>query len=153
MSDKLLRQVYVFDLDGTLSLCNPTGRVKYLIQDPKDWKAFHAACWDEMIEDPPNLDIIKLANKLHDFGLIYIITGRNEKYKTITEQWLAIHGIQYDRLFMRARDDKRQDAIIKCEMVWDFVEHIGCVFEDRDQCVNMYRELGLLCCQVAEGKF
>ena len=156
MSKKSQHPIYVFDLDGTLSVHDPTGRVRFLNQQPKDWKAFHAAAEIEIVNDPPREDIITLLRDIAETPTgpsIYIITGRSEKYRVQTQQWLQKHDIPYDDLFMRGLDDFRQDAIIKSEIIESFKHLIICVFEDRDQCVAMYRELGITCCQVDEGAF
>ena len=57
---------------------------------------------------------------------------------------------------MRDRGDHRKDAIVKKEKYEQFIKddyNVVCVFEDRDQCVDMWRELGLLCCQVYKGEY
>lgn len=153
MPNKYDSPVYVFDLDGTLSKHDPTGRVRFLLQTPKDWKAFHAAAEIEMINDLPRLDTIQMCNDLMERNDCVIITGRNEKYRDTTVRWCIKHHINYTHLLMRGLEDMRQDATIKRKMCAPFLNEIVCVFEDRDQCVNMYRNLGLTCCQVAPGAF
>ena len=57
---------------------------------------------------------------------------------------------------MRANGDYRADDVIKAEI---FQEHIlprysvAAVVDDRNRVVNMWRSLGLICLQVAEGDF
>jgi len=143
-------------MDGTLTDHDPTGRVRFLQQDPKDWDSFHADAEKNMVNDPPCRDIILLIQTLVDCDPppdIYIVTGRKERYRKQTIQWLVRHDIPYDRLFMRKEDDHRQDYVIKQEIVMPFKDEIVCVFEDRDQCVEMYRSMGITCCQVAPGEF
>ena len=60
------------------------------------------------------------------------------------------------QLFMRKKDDYRQDAIVKKELYEEHIKdkyYVEAVFDDRDQVVNMWREEGLLCCQVYYGNF
>lgn len=57
---------------------------------------------------------------------------------------------------MRKDNDFRKDAVIKEEIYKTFIEpkyDVVAVFEDRDQCVESWRNLGLLCCQVWYGDF
>ena len=56
---------------------------------------------------------------------------------------------------MREMDDVRSDADVKRDL---FIKHIDeekvwLVIEDRDQCVDMWRGLGLTCLQVAPGDY
>ena len=59
---------------------------------------------------------------------------------------------------MRSAGDRRHDHIIKREWLHKFREEnpkkvIKGVFEDRSQVVDMWREEGLICYQVAPGDF
>ena len=57
---------------------------------------------------------------------------------------------------MRETNDYRQDAVIKKEIYEKEIEGKYCiqgVFEDRTQCVNMWRKLGLTCFQVTDGDY
>lgn len=87
---------------------------------------------------------------------IIICTGRSSKFLKETDAWLGKNGIKPDMFLMRKEGDKRKDSVVKREM---FMEHImpkyyvNCVYEDRQQCVDMYRDLGLTVFQVNEGRF
>ena len=53
---------------------------------------------------------------------------------------------------MRPFGDRRKDLIVKKELYMNHIHNnydVICVFEDRQSVVDMWRELGLLCCQVA----
>lgn len=129
------------DMDGTLALLN--GRSPYDASTCEN--------------DAPNTRIIGMLHYhlLHGFKII-IMSGRDSKYRPQTEAWLAKHGIIPDLLLMRVQDDKRKDAIIKEEL---FRAHVlpnyytQTVFDDRDQVVRMWRDLGLNVLQVADGNF
>ena len=140
----------IFDLDGTLSLVG--NRVRHLQKNPKDWDSFFA----EAGKDLPNLPIIKIFKILFEAGeYIKIITGRSEEYKKITLVWLYNHKIYLNQknLHMRKKGDTRDDTIIKQEIIQPFLNKIEIVFEDRTKVVNMWRNLGITCLQVASGDF
>jgi hypothetical protein len=57
---------------------------------------------------------------------------------------------------MRKHNDFRKDAIVKKEIYEEKIaDHhdVLCVFDDRQLVVEMWRELGLTCMQVAPGDF
>jgi hypothetical protein len=61
-------------------------------------------------------------------------------------------------MYMRADGDHREDYIVKSELldevIEDFPGHlIVGVFEDRDKCVKLYRNRGLVCFQPCEGAY
>jgi hypothetical protein len=55
-----------------------------------------------------------------EFGIV-VVSGRYEKCRQGTEQWLQKHGIPYLALFMRRDGDKRGDELVKAEIL---TEHI-----------------------------
>lgn len=142
---------WVFDFDGTLS--NTDHRKHFLTGKRKDWDGWYAAA----SLDTPHRDIIKftwLANKEKIAPLI--CTGRGEEYRDQSEEWLFIHNVNYNKMYMRAKKDHRDDTIIKKELL-DLMRQDGydpvLVFEDRDRVVKMWRDLGIRCIQVAPGNF
>ena len=57
---------------------------------------------------------------------------------------------------MRNANDYRPDEVIKKEIYEREIKgkyDIICVFDDRNKVVDMWREEGFLCCQVADGDF
>lgn len=144
-------KTYIVDIDNTIA--NNEHRIKYLHQTPKDWKAWHA----NSMSDTPYWEIIELLNMAVDNGIkIVLCTGRDEFCREDTIEWLNIHNIYYDELFMRPEGDRRNDADVKRELLTQ-IRELGynpvLVFEDRDRVVEMWREEGLRCLQVAPGNF
>ena len=147
--------LYVFDIDGTLSLVED--RLKYLEQNPKNWDSFYDACW----QDKPNTNIIELCKILMDNEKVIFLTGRRENCRQITSWWLKHHaiGLYTDRLLMRPDGNFEHDAIVKPELLQQYlIDHEiddkdVTIFEDRDSMVKKWRELGYTCLQVAEGNF
>jgi phosphoglycolate phosphatase-like HAD superfamily hydrolase len=145
-----MKRVYVFDIDGTLS---DTTHRQHLI--PKDWPAFFAAC----DRDPPIPHMIEVASHIAGADDILFATGRSEDVREKTLAWLRAHlgmWIFSEDLYMRPSGDHRADTIVKSELM-DQVIADGwtpvMVFEDRTSVVNMWRERGIPCCQVAPGDF
>jgi len=147
------KDIIVFDIDGTLSLVGD--RKKCLEGPKKDWDQFYARC----AEDEINAPIAELMEDiLFNVGTyeIVLVTGRRESCRQATEWWFEKHfGIspQVEQLFMRPDGDYRHDTLVKPELVAPFMDRIKMVFEDRDSMVKKWRELGICCLQVAEGKF
>ena len=145
--------MFVFDLDGTLSIVGD--RLKCLQQDPKDWDGFFDRCGEDRI----NLPIVKVFICLRDVGhRIAIITGRSERVRQKSLIWLDENGLlpplcqsglPLYGLIMRPEGDKRPDTIVKAELARPHLASI----EDRASVVEMWRELGIPCCQVAKGDF
>ena len=144
-------KTYIFDIDGTIA--NNDHRQHHLTKTPKDWSSWHK----ESQEDKPYWEIIDILMMARANGIkIVLCTGRDEKCREDTEQWLINHSIYYDDLFMRARDDRRDDDDVKKDLLAK-IRELGynpvCVFEDRVRVVKMWREEGLRCLQVAPGDF
>lgn len=152
--------VFIVDIDGTVALIGH--RLSYIQQDPPDWAGFYKAC----VHDEPIDDVIHLLRILAappSNAMIVMFTGRSEEIRRETTDWLNNKKVPSHRLYMRPEKDYRQDYVIKREMLNRFIDDytkstghepdIRGVFEDRQQCVDMYRAKGLRVYQVADGKF
>lgn len=162
-----MKPIYIFDLDGTLALIDH--RLHHIQRTPKDWRAFFAACPD----DAPCHAVLETLKRLRKGGAeIWVWTGRSDQVVAETEEWLHRHGVfksvpflswdpfaAPETLLMRPEGDHRPDHELKSEWlaVLDPPEYdrlkIGGVFEDRARVVQMWREAGIPCYQVAEGNF
>lgn len=155
---------YIFDIDGTIADCSQ--RLHFILP-PKDitddvdldkiapdWESFYKDC----VNDKPIVPTIDLLCALHEHGAkIIFVTGRPCKYMNETIQWLQKYACEnVDGLFMRKNGDHRPDYIVKKEIYDECIKpyhHIDGVFEDRKQCVDMWRSLDLTCYQVADGNY
>jgi uncharacterized HAD superfamily protein len=130
----------IVDLDGTLSLIYN----RNVYEDSKS------------LNDQVNKPVLNILNKYKDDHKIIIITGRSLKDKDVTLDWLHINNIPYDYLYMRDEKDFKPDYIVKLDIYKRFIQNkfnIQFVLEDRNQVVEMYRDLGLPCFQVYYGDF
>lgn len=105
----------------------------------------------------PVKNILKAFLEVNPHFTLFIVSGREEKMRQDTEQWLKINKIPYHHLLLRNNDDVRRDATIKKEIYTEQIlpqYHVHFVLDDRNQVVDMLRNrLGLTVFQVAEGNF
>jgi phosphoglycolate phosphatase-like HAD superfamily hydrolase len=141
----------IFDIDGTLA--DTSKRVHHVIKYPKNWDAFHA----ESVNDDAHAHIVELAQmyQRRNYGIL-LCSGRDEAYRDLTIRWVVNAGVIFNRLYMRPAGDRRDDSIIKIELlakmrVDGFEPFIA--FDDRDRVVAAWREAGIPCLQVAPGNF
>lgn len=141
--DPSLPDCYIFDVDGTLALRKDRGPFE----------------WDKVGQDEPNHSVVTIYCSLRmreSDCKFFIVSGRDEICRQRTESWLDGNILLHSGLYMRPQDDMRQDAIIKEEIYREHIEgkyNVLAVFDDRNQTVRKWRELGLPCFQVADGDF
>lgn len=152
MTDQIAKRVIIFDIDGTLA--NVDHRVHHLTGLQKDWGAF----FDASDADLPHDEIAYLNRILADdpHNVVLIVTGRPERQRTATVDWLERHGIQFEAAFFRPTGDQREDSLVKEEILYEITRDYGrpvLVFEDRARVVDMWRSHGIRCLQVDVGDF
>lgn len=139
------------DIDGTIADC--THRLHHIQKRPKDWDAFFAATAD----DRPIMPVVAMVACLRVRpNTVVFCSGRPERTRDMTIAWLRRHGLPTVPLYMRADDDRRDDQILKRELLAriraDGFDPVLAI-EDRKRVVDMWRSEGLICAQVAEGDF
>jgi predicted kinase len=131
IQDKSLIHVVVCDVDNTVA--------EITHRSPYD----ASTCLND-IPISHAVEMIKLCYK-NGYKIIFL-SGRQDKFKDLTSQWLDKHiGVPYD-LFMRKTGDLRKDAIIKEEIYRNNIEgkyYTQFIFDDRLQCVDMWYKLNL----------
>lgn len=143
-----------------------------------DWETFLAD--DNVAKDAPIPETFQLLETMlslsGDYRVIFI-TGRNETTREMTYNWLrgdrkcpARSGANYwwelrshakghevgPIIYMRKEGDRRPSHVVKEELLQQarmdgFDPKL--VFEDRADDTAMWRRNGLICAQVAEGKY
>lgn len=131
---------WLCDLDGTLCLL-PAG-VYYPAAHNRDYTL-----------DRCNVAVKTAINALEREVYVILLSGREDKHRAATVQWLEENEVLYDELIMRATGDQRADFIVKKELymgnVWGKYDVIG-VLDDRPSVVRMWRhELNLPTFQTA----
>ena len=145
----MTEELVIFDIDGTLA--DISQRIRHIQTKPKNWNAFNAG----MAKDKAIRSIVRLCNILYAAGLrIVLCSGRNEKNRPETIEWLAQEGVNYHELLLRKDEDFRSDAVVKREILKGLDKtRILFVVEDRGRVVEMWRSEGLTCLQCAPGEF
>jgi len=150
-----MQKAIICDIDGTLALKH----------DGRTW--YDASTSDLDNPNEPVLALLRFVQEANWHGLnqeqncqIIFLSGRQEKDREPTEKFLEKHRLNRYPLFMRTTDDFRNDTIIKKELYEENIKgnyEILFVLDDRnsEKCpvVDMWRELGLACFQVADGNF
>lgn len=77
---------------------------------------------------------------------IILLSGRDGSCREATQDWLHLHGIRYDALFMRETGDKRKDFIVKRELFDKYINNnyqVLFVIDDRWAVCEMWLQMGL----------
>ncbi|WP_053659569.1 nucleotidase [Streptomyces sp. MMG1121] len=111
MTDSSRRPLAVFDLDNTLA--DTAHRQHFLEDRPRDWDGFFAAA----PQDPPITEGVALAVASTAECEIVYLTGRPERCRRDTLDWLAAHGLPEGRVFMRGNADRRPARFTKLEIL------------------------------------
>lgn len=155
----------IVDMDGTLA--NLDARLLYLRTKPKNYDAFYAP--DNVRADKVNEVIASWVRSLYwsgrdmsreDSHEIVIVSGRPDFVARETEDWLDMYAIPYDHIIMRRGGDRRDDTIVKAEIL-DLIarslmrtfgdatphdaikNHIAFSIDDRPTVVEMWRQNGI----------
>ena len=133
----------ICDIDGTVA--NMQGR------SPYDYSKVITDSMDHAI-----MDIVEtLVTNIDNCELIFV-SGRPDSCREDTVAWLEKMLVIDYKLHMRKTGDSRKDSIIKEEIYNEYIKdnyNVLAVFDDRNQTVAKWRELGLLTFQVADGNF
>lgn len=134
-------EVVLVDIDGTVAIMND--------RSPFDWH--------RVGEDTPNDVVIAVVRALSRNGKrIVFMSGRDGSCREETIKWLSRHVVEAPELYMREAGDSRKDSIVKQELYERHIKpsyNVFVVLDDRNQVVDMWRSLGLVCLQVAPGDF
>lgn len=106
----------MFDIDNTLA--DTAHRQRFLERRPRDWDAFFAAA----PHDPPLAEGIALAVATAEECEIVYLTGRPERCRRDTLEWLAAQGLPEGRVHMRRNADRRPARHTKLEVLRGLAE-------------------------------
>ena len=100
----------VFDIDGVLA--DVRHRLHHIESGRRDWDGFFASA----PEDPVLADGCQAVRQAVESGLTLIyLTGRPERCRVDTVQWLSAHGLPEGELIMRRDSDRRPARVLKVE--------------------------------------
>ncbi|MFF7312128.1 hypothetical protein [Streptomyces sp. NPDC008137] len=109
--DRSKAPLAVFDLDNTLA--DTEHRQKFLERRPRDWDGFFAAA----PQDPPLPEGIALVQESARECEIVYLTGRPERCRRDTLDWLTAQGVPEGPLYMRPNADRRPARVTKLEIL------------------------------------
>jgi len=134
------RPLAVVDIDGVVA--DVRHRLRHLEGRRKDWDAFFAAA----VDDPPHLEGVNLVGKLAADHDVLFLTGRPERLRADTANWLEQHGLGGHRLAMRPDGDRRPAAAMKLRRVREEARtrSVGVVVDDDPLVVDTMKEAGYL---------
>jgi hypothetical protein len=142
------RLAIIVDLDGTLFDTSAVAHYVNGTVKPKDFKAFYDyAC----TEAPLHLGVRRVCNAFRaitpEYYAIVLLTGRPEAYHCATVTQLARHEFVYDRLYMRADNDRRPNAVMKLdrydtEISQEFNPYL--VVDDNPIAIKMWQDRGVV---------
>lgn len=139
--DISLRPAIAVDLDGTLAHMTNRG--------PYDTDRYRDDALDEVIWEV--VDTFSRAGYA-----ILVVTGRDERFRRDCADWLELNGVPWDGLIMRPEGDTRNDALVKSELLDNFIApyyNLVLALDDRDRVVDAWRARGVKCLQVERGNF
>lgn len=126
----------IFDLDGCLG--DDNWRMKWL--EEMDLDGYHSRCGHDL---PMNKGILER----HAGKPKFFITGRPEKFKAITMEWITEElGVKTPSVFMRPNDCKDPTPTFKYKIVKRLLSHgwdIAFAFDDREDVLDAYRLAGV----------
>ena len=144
----------VVDLDGTL--CDCSHRVHWA--QAKQWDEFHAG----IPEDEACGAVVAFLQMIPEKYSVMLCTGRDEKNRKATEEWLGAKRLGHliDVLLMRPDNDRSPDHELKLRLVHEYfgskedaLDSVLLVLDDRDKVVEAWRDAGFKCWQVQQGSY
>jgi len=145
--------IVIFDIDGTLADIGPRYEKAGDVPKRSNKKAFQV--WlnklqkrSDLLHDEPIACMLELAATLaKDYKIVYL-TGRDERYREVTIQWLFNRRFPPGALMMRPHEDLRETSVYKeeqmIEIVKEYADNKLLVFDDdpEENCKTFYRKHG-----------
>ena len=147
--DKIMRTIILFDVDHVISDAAWRDEMIKRARDSGMWDEYHS----RGKEDKPFEDVVYLINHMARCNThieVWAITARPEKYRKQTMDWFTKHGVMLDMLLMRPEDKFKPAPEIKIDLCKEegILDRVLCIFDDREDVVSAFRELGITAFQV-----
>lgn len=129
----------VVDIDGVVA--DVGHRLHHISSSPRHWEEFFAAA----AEDPVLPEGKALVTDIPAGNALCWLTGRPERNRTLTEQWLRHNGMPDAPLLMRADRDHRPARQAKREHLVRLLRthRIALMVDDDPLVIDMLAELGV----------
>ena len=134
-----MANIILCDIDGTEA---DNSHRQHFLEGKKDWDGF----FDALDLDEPIYEIINKMNDEHNQGReIIFLTGRPERYRDPTENWLKQYFNFPLRVVMRPNDNKKNKLLTKKEMFeQNFnIDEIFYVIDNDEDLLNMWTDMQL----------
>ena len=133
------QKLVLCDIDGTVA--NNDHR-QNLLKEFNDWDKFFSLLKDD---EPIQVIIEMVKQKVESNNHLIFLTGRPEKYREITEDWLSRYFDDGFCLLMRKDGDLRNKIIVKEEIFNENFKkkQIKACFENDPELIQLWQKLGL----------
>tara|TARA_B100000989_G_scaffold3891_1_gene2721 strand:- start:5118 stop:5549 length:432 start_codon:yes stop_codon:yes gene_type:complete len=138
------KKIVICDIDGTIA--NNDHR-QHFLKKKKDWDGF----FSKLHKDEPIFEIIDKVKALEKEGRrIIFLTGRPEKYRQQTEDWLKKYFTFDLEILMRKDNDRRNKIEIKKELFETHLSslEIKVIFENDPELIFLWKKLGFIVFEV-----
>ena len=152
------QKTVIFNLDGTLVKIDKRRELASVNESRFNWAKILDP--EYLVLDEPNVHVISMFKHLKAAGYrMVIFSGRSERTREATIKHLKSLGVECDLLQMRPEVVPYQfmkDYQLKKEWLHKYFpgekkNNIEFIFENRNRVIDMWREEGLTCFQVASG--
>ncbi|WP_181804261.1 phosphatase domain-containing protein [Streptomyces shenzhenensis] len=122
----------VFDIDGVVA--DVSHRVVHLTAAPPDWETFFALAGSDT-PLPQGLALVAEVLATHEVAWL---TGRPERIRAVTTDWLSAQGLPTGHLHMRPDGDDRPASVLKSAWLVELarIRPVAVVVEDDDAVVS-----------------
>ena len=129
----------MLDIDGVVA--DVRHRLHHLEARPKNWQAFFAGA----ATDPPLARGLDLARELANDHDIVWLTGRPERLRRVTTEWLRQHDLPVETLHMRRNGDFRPARQTKLELVESLAAErtVAVVVDDDPAVISALKNAGV----------
>lgn len=132
------RMTAVIDIDGVLA--DVRHRLHHLHAAAKDWDAFFAAAADDPLL-PEGHEVATCLAEVYD---VVYLSGRPERYRADTLDWLKQHRLPAGELLLRPMGDRRPARQVKVEVLRRLAEQqpVVVLVDDDPQVLASARDAG-----------
>lgn len=137
------------DLDGTVA--DNSHRTGFIQSTKKDWDAFYSP--ELIAKDSPISSATRALKRMMEMQglLLYFLTGRPEKTRQATVEWLRLHApsaVATSPILMRPDGDFRKADVYKEEHIQRvntlYPNRVKIFIDDDLRNVDMYKRLGIM---------
>lgn len=134
--------IVLFDIDNTLA--DMDHRLHYLNRDDPNWNEFE----DQAHLDTPIMPTIITAQSYKAAGKqVWCWSGRTDRIKGVTEQWLHDHNVPFDQLLLRSQQQAESEPTEMTKLNWLLhgpvpADRVICAFDDDPTVVRVLRDHG-----------